>query len=552
MTNNAIAFLVLLPMLTGVICALVRNKPRLQRTITVVSLLASVALAVAFLITLPEQGFYFTLAGGWPAPFGIAIAFDAVSGVLIAAASLVALACGLHAIDNLPRRLERTWLHPLLHLQMMGINFSFLTADLFNLFVAFEIMLMASYALLCLGGGQLQIQQAYKYITLNLVASTVFVIAAGFIYGLTGTLNFAGLAQWVAQRGEIPPTFLVLTVMLLFVYAAKGALFPLWFWLPDAYPTMPASLAALFAALLSKVGVYAILRLFPLVFAAPGTAAGGEHSVAIDILGVGAILTMVLAILGAIGAHQIKRILALVLISHVGYLAFGIWLGLKFDNPDALSASLFYMMQEMIVMAGLFLAAGLIERKAGSDDLHRIGGLLPRAPWLAALTMVLVLAMAGVPPLPGFIGKILFIREGVRAADATGSPTAWIATSAYLFASIVTLIVGLRMWAGAFWFAPRTADELPDGAELTDAGTPRLGFTAVWILAGALAVCTIVSEPLLGTIGKGTRMLLSPGDYVETILGPGAWPEGARPNQAAMAAPRRDAAMPTPLSEVTP
>lgn len=544
MINNAIAFLVLLPMLAGIVCALVRNKPQLQRSLTIISLIGSAVLAIGLLVAIPDQGFFVSFAGGWPAPFGIAIAFDAVSGVLIAAASLVALACGLHAIDHLPRRTERTWFHPLLHLQMMGINFSFLTADLFNLFVAFEIMLMASYALLCLGGGERQVQQAYKYVTLNLVASAVFVIAAGFVYGLTGTLNFAGLAQWVARQpaGEIPPAFSVLAVLLLFVFAAKGALFPLWFWLPDAYPTMPASLAGLFAALLSKVGVYAILRLFPLVFAAPGTAMGGTHSVAIDILGVGAVLTMVLAILGAMGSHQMKRILALVLISHVGYLAFGIWLGLKHNNPDALSASLFYMMQEMIVMAGLFLCVGLIERRTGSDDLHKIGGLLPRAPWLAALTMLLILAMAGVPPLPGFVGKILFIREGVSAG-------AWIATSAYLLASILTLIVALRMWARAFWFPPRTADDadLPQGAEL-NATPERLGFTGVWVLAGALIACTIAAEPLLQTIGAGTRMLLEPSVYVETVLGPGAWP--AEPIAALDATPGLTPA--TPHAEATP
>jgi multicomponent Na+:H+ antiporter subunit D len=214
----------------------------------------------------------------------------------------------------------------------------------------------------------------------------------------------------------------------------------------------------------------------------------------------------------------------------VGYLVFGIWLGLKHNNSEALSASLFYMMQEMIVMAGLFLCVGLIERRAGSDDLHKIGGLLPRAPWLAALTMLLILAMAGVPPLPGFVGKVLFIREGVEAQ-------AWIGTSAYLFASVVTLIVSLRMWARAFWCPARLADigDLPDGAEVTTGPSERLGYSGICILACGLIACMIAAEPLLQMIGEGTQMLLEPAGYVETVLGPGAWP-GTEPSHVALEA----------------
>jgi len=279
--NNWIVLLMAFPMGAGILTTLLRGHVTSQRLVGIVSLSSTLLLSILFLVKMDgPQSMLFSRVGEWNPPYGIAIVFDGVSGILLVVSSLVALACYLHSFSVLDRRIEKGWFHPLFHLLMMGVNFAFLTGDLFNLFVAFEIMLMASYALLTLGATRAQLSQAYKYVILNLIGSTIFVLGAGIVYGMMGTLNYADLARIVAEahasNEALPRGFQSVAVMLLLVFGLKGAIFPLWFWLPDTYHTLPTSISGLFAALLSKIGVYAILRLFPMVFAAPGVHERGE------------------------------------------------------------------------------------------------------------------------------------------------------------------------------------------------------------------------------------------------------------------------------------
>jgi multicomponent Na+:H+ antiporter subunit D len=324
--NNWLALLVAIPMLAAIATTLLRPRIASQRVAGVVALGALVAMNAGLCWSLPSgTNLFMSMLGAWPAPFGIAAVYDGLSGALLLVTSVVGLSCYLACFSLLPRRMESGWFHPLYHLLIMGVNFSFLTGDLFNLFVAFEIMLMASYALLTLGSTRAQLSQAYKYVVLNLLGSTVFVLSAGLVYGMMGTLNYADLARLVAEAhatGEaLPAGFQSVSVLLLFVFALKAAVFPLWFWLPDTYHTMPAPIAGAFAALLSKVGVYAILRLYPMAFGSPLLEGSPASSV---ILPLAAGFTMVIAIVGAIGATTMRRILAMVLMAHVGYLLFGV------------------------------------------------------------------------------------------------------------------------------------------------------------------------------------------------------------------------------------
>lgn len=532
MTNNWIILMVVLPMAAGILTTLLRGRLLAQRVVGLAALGSTAVASVVFLLTLPAAGgdVWISRLGLWPAPYGIVVVFDGISGILLTAASVVGLAAFLYAIGNPDRRLERGWFHPLVHLLIMGVNFSFLTGDLFNLFVAFEIMLMASYALLCLSGGRRQISQAYKYVMLNMLASTVFVLCAGLVYGMMGTLNYADLARMVAATAaageEMPTGFQAVAIMLLFVFGLKGAVFPLWFWLPDTYPTLPVSIGALFAALLSKVGVYAVLRLYPMVFAAPAIAPEG---VIMTILPITAAATMLIAILGAVSATTVRGILSLVLISHVGYLLFGVYVGIASSAPDALAATLFYMAQEMLVIGGLFICAGMIIRHAGSDDLHEIGGLGRRAPWLATCCFVLCIGAAGLPPMAGFYGKILFLREGFAAEQ-------WVLSGAILVTSLLTLIALLKLWASAFWRMPRgTYLTPPAGATL--GATPRLGwaFAGLGLLTGASVLFGVGAEPAITFVARAESDAMAPRRYVEAVLGPASWPSETVPMRLARA-----------------
>lgn len=517
MVNNLIILPIILPMAAGILTTLLRGQLTLQRLVGVSSICATAFFMMLLLAGLPLDGSpFFSMMGDWPAPFGIAIVVDSMSGVLLTVASIVALACYIHSFNTLDRRLEQGWFHPLFHFLLMGVNLSFLTGDLFNLFVAFEVMLMASYALLCTGATKLQLSHAYKYVMLNLIGSTIFVLGAGLLYGMVGTLNFADLARIVAESGAggepLPTGFKALAILFLLVFSLKAAVFPLWFWLPDTYPTVPTCITGLFAALLSKVGVYSIFRLFPTIFAAEAIR---EDSTILMILGTASVATMLLAIMGAIAAHHIRRILSLVLISHIGYLIFGV----AVMTNESLSASFFYMAQEMVVISALFLCCGMIEKHAGTDDLSEIGGVLKRAPWLGVFFFIAAMGLVGIPPLSGFYGKAILIREGFASG-------AWMLSVAGILAASLTLFAVLKIWVYGFWSKPRGAYlELPEGAVVGSRPHMPAAFGAVVGLVTVSVGIGLFAEPSLQLTNTAAASLNNPRPYVEAILGHHSWPD---------------------------
>ncbi|RMH24295.1 MAG: Na+/H+ antiporter subunit D [Planctomycetota bacterium] len=513
-----IVLLVAIPMATAVLSTLVRGWLSAQRALTVVGLAASSVLSIVWLVTLEPGALMVSQAGDWPAPFGITLVFDRLSGLMLAAAGFVALAVYLFGIASSEQEQGRGWFHPLYALLMMGVNFSFLTGDLFNLFVAFEIMLMASYAMMGLGGDKRQLSQAYKYVMINLVGSTFFVLGAALIYGMTGTLNYADLAVRVLESttpggAPLPTGFTAVATMLLFVFAIKAALFPLWFWLPDTYHTCSISVAAVFAGLLTKVGVYALVRLAPMVLAAPNIREAGPI---MTILPLAAGLTMLLGGLAALAMRETRRILAMLLISHIGYMAFG----LAVMTPAALSGSVFYMIQHMVVMAALFLACGLIEHRLRSSDLAETGGLATRAPWLAALFFIAMFSLVGLPPLSGFFGKFILLREGFRLSGRGY----WLLSALGLATGFLTLLALGKVWIRTFWGpAPERAiaDRIAPAADRFAALPMHL---ALALLVAASIGMGLGAEAVQRYTSAATADLNHPRGYVTAVLGPGAWP----------------------------
>ncbi len=523
-----IVLLIALPMATAIVTTFVRRRFVLQRVIGLASLGACLALSATWLVRAAGGEVITAQMGGWPAPFGISVVFDGISGLLLTTTQVVGIAALIYASGALSPLTERRWFHPLAHLLIMGVNYSFLTGDLFNLFVAFEVMLMSSYALLCAGGSRRQLAQAYKYVVLNLIASGFFVLGAGLVYGMMGTLNYADLARLVAASAnggaELPAAFPAVATMLLFVFAMKAAAFPLWFWLPDTYHTTPISVAALFGGLLTKVGVYAMLRLLPMVFAAPAVR---EESAIVAIVATVAGLTMVVGIVCALAMRSVRRAIAMTLVAHIGFPL----LGIALLTPMALAGALAYSVQSMLVVAAMFLCCGIVERLAGTDDMNKLGGLHRRAPWLSALMLIAAMSTVGLPPFSGFYGKLMILRETFDPSLGV----AWrVLAGAVIVSGALTLVVMAKLYARVFWVAPE--GEPSTQSRLSFPGTTgglRAAYVSVALLVIASLGVGLAPEGLVSTALLATEDASEPRRYVTAVLGEEAWTDaGASPTLA--------------------
>jgi multicomponent Na+:H+ antiporter subunit D len=503
---RAIVLFTLIPLLGGTLAVALHRRRGAQRALGTLVLTANLLLALGALATVyhgPDRvgGVLVSQMGNWPAPYGITVAVDVLAAVMLAVTGAVTLGVYLYALSQLPDRFEGGYFHATYLFLLLGVNWAFITGDLFNLFVAFEIMLMSSYVLMCAGTTGPQMRQAYKYVLLNLISSTLFVTACGLLYGHLGTLNIAEITQ-LSMTGQIPRRALPAIGLLLIVFGSKTAAFPLWYWLPDSYPTMPPPVAGLFAGLLTKVGVYTMIRTFLMMF---GPDAGVRQLVTPIIL-VSAGGTMFLGVLGAVSSHNVRRILAIHVISQVGYMVLGVGLGTEL----AVAATVLYMVQHMVVKSTLFLCCGLIERYAGTDELERLGGLLKRDAWLAALFFVAALSLAGLPPLSGFFGKLLLLVESLRMRGVAGYTLATLA----VVTSLLTLLSMLKIWSFAFW------SPAPAGVE----GSPRPQRRTAGIAIIAAMVLLALSvgfgaEYYLKVARVAARGVLDPRPYVAAVLG---------------------------------
>jgi len=528
MPNHLIILFVILPMLTGIVTMFIHKQRKLQRVIGVGALLVNVCLALWALSTVTNgaTAFYATgeanaqhilvsQMGNWPAPFGISVVVDPLAAIMLGIESIVCLAVFIYCICQFNEQHEGGYFHPLYHLLVFGVQWSFITGDVFNLFVAFEIMLMASYAMFVVGAGRSQMRQAYKYVLLNLVASMLFVTCCGLLYGQLGTLNMADIAR-ITLTGQLPATAIPTIAMLLLVFGGKSAIFPLWYWLPDTYHTLPPAIGGLFAGLLTKVGAYVLIRVFIMMF---GTSEA-VSDVLVPVLIVSAIVTMFLGVLGAVSMHTVRSILSIHIISQVGYMIMGIALGMgavvglaqgQIDGKiAAVAGAIFFIIHNMVVKCCLFLCGGLMKQHAGSDDLDRIGGLLKRSPWLAALFMIAALSLAGLPPLSGFFGKWVLIREGWAGEHYT-------LTTFAIMTSLLTLLSMVKIWSYGFWSPDegRHADQPAFEADV------RGGMVAVSLLVVVALTMGLGANLYFNATQLAARSLVQPAPYINAVLGEG-------------------------------
>ncbi|BCJ57822.1 Na+/H+ antiporter subunit D [Micromonospora endophytica] len=499
--NGFVPLPVLLPLVGAALTLLLASRERSQRVVSVTCLAATLAVAAVLLVWTYRHGALVVDIGGWPAPVGIVLVADQLAALMLVVSSAVTLCVLLYSIGQGQAEAGESApvaiFHPTYLVLTAGVTNAFLAGDLFNLFVGFEMLLAASFVLITLNGTRLRIRTGSTYVVVNVLASMIFLIAVGLVYAATGTLNLAHLA---ARLDALPDGVrLSLQLMLLLAFGIKAAVFPLSAWLPDSYPTAPAPVTAVFAGLLTKVGVYAIIRTQTLLFPGPRTA---------TLLMVVAGLTMLVGILGAVAQSDLKRLLSFTLVSHIGYMIFGIAL----STVAGLVGAIFYVVHHITIQTALFLIAGLVEQRAGSTDLRRLGGLARLAPLVGVLFFVSAMNLAGIPPFSGFLGKLGLLQAGV----AVGGPLPWTLVALGTLTSLLTLYVASRVWNIAFWRSP--CQTVASTAPL-----PGLMVGATVALVALGVALTVVAGPLFDVTTGAAVDLRERTPYIHAVL-PGGGP----------------------------
>ena len=492
-----LALPLILPFATAVIAFLLKEKPSGRWWSVLGSLLTLIA-AAGLMVAVLREGVVAAQMGSWPAPFGITLVADLLSAVMVVITGITGLAVSVYALADIDEAKERLGYHAIFQVLIAGVMGSFLTGDLFNLYVWFEVMLISSFGLLVLGGSREQIDGGVKYVALNLVSTVMFLTGVGLLYGVTGTLNMADLAGAVAESDRVG-LLTVIAVLFMIAFGVKAAVFPLFFWLPAAYHTPAFSVSAVFAGLLTKVGVYALIRMFTLVF---------THDIAFTapILLWVACLTMVVGVLGAAAQSDFRKILSFHIVSQIGYMV----LGLALLTPLALVGSVFYLVHHIIVKANLFLVSGVANRIAGDTELGRIGGLYRSAPLLAILFLIPAFSLAGFPPLSGFWAKFLLVKAALEV-------NAWLVAFVALAVGLLTIYSMTKIWGEAFW-TPH-----PDGIDPTLSSLTRYERWALILPIASLAALTCVigfyPEPFVAFAERAADQLLDPEPYIRAVLG---------------------------------
>ena len=489
----------LIPVTTAILAVLAGRTRTLQRWISITGAVALLAAGCALMVVVWDRGVLAAQMGNWAAPFGISLVADPFSAVMIVITGVIAVAVAVYSLADVSRVQEHFGFHPLFHLLLLGVCGAFSTGDLFNLYVWFEVMLISSFALLVLGNSRPQLDGAVKYVALNLLSTVLFLISVGLLYGATGTLNMADLHRAIPEV-ENQGLVSAIAVMFMVAFGIKSAVFPLFFWLPAAYHTPSVSVSAVFSALLTKVGVYALIRVFTLIFTED---VGYTHTILLVV----AALTMLTGVLGAAAQNEFRRILAFHIVSQIGYMV----MGLALFTPLGLVGAVFYIVHHIIVKANLFLVSGVASRLAGSFELKRIGGLYKAHPWLAVLFLVPAFSLAGFPPLSGFWAKLVLIQAGLEVE-------AYVVVAVALVVGLLTIYSMTKIWNEAFWKPHPGGD-----AALAAIAVRRSDLLLLSLPIAAMALMTVIiglyAQPFIAFAEVAAERLLNPEAYVQAVLG---------------------------------
>jgi multicomponent K+:H+ antiporter subunit D len=501
MEHWIVAPVVLPAMLAPLIVLWMRYDLVTQRVASVLGMSALLILAIVLMVSASNGPPEVYRLGDWEPPYGIVLVLDRLSALMLVLNAILGLVVVLYAIGSGWDR--RGWhFHSLMQFQMMGINGAFLTGDAFNLFVFFEVLLIASYGLMIHGGGKARLKSGVQYVVYNLAGSTLFLFALGTIYAVAGTLNMADLAQKVGQMPAGDTALIAVgAALLMLVFAVKAALVPFQFWLPATYTNAPGPVAALFA-IMTKVGVYAIVRVYTLIFPITGTTGTLAH----DLLLPAALVTLVIGMVGILGARDLGRAVTYSVIGSVGTMM----LAFAQFTQGATAAGLYYLVHSTLVAAALFLIADLVRERRGRWGLSLVDAPLMRNHgMLATFFFIGALAMAGMPPLSGFIGKLMIL-------DATRGQ--WGLWATVLITSLIAIVGFARVGSQVFWrpygFAEEEPPELPK-----DMTSPALAFTATGALIAGLVALTALAGPVSGWMQGTASQLFTPAIYIDAVMG---------------------------------
>ena len=490
---NLLLFPIILPFFFAILLLFFKEKIKTQRILALIGVVVSLAASLVLLWKVKTDGIQAITLGSWPAPFGISMVSDMLSVLLVTTTLLLTLFIVIYSFTSIGQQRERFFYYPAILFLVTGVNGAFTTGDIFNLFVFFEVLLMASYVLIVLGGEKKQLRESLKYILVNVISSALFVITVAYLYSVVGTLNMADISVKITEVNQ-PGIITVIAVLFLIVFGIKGSIFPLYFWLPGSYSAPPVPVLALFGALLTKVGIYAIMRTYTLFFVHD---IGFTH----EILMVLSILTIIAGCIGALAYFDLKQIIIYNIVIAVGVILFGA----AQMNEAGMSGAVFYLIHDMLIKGALFLLIGIIIYITGTSNLRKMGGLMKTHAPLGWFYLIAAFGLAGIPPLSGFVGKLLIVQGAFEAGNVWGSII-------ILASSLVVLLSVMRIFIYAFWGEPKM--ELPK--------TDRKAYLRLMGPALVLVVLTIVygvgTEWLVPFMTDATDVLLQPSIYIDAVL----------------------------------
>ncbi|RLQ85162.1 Na+/H+ antiporter subunit D [Planomicrobium sp. Y74] len=490
--SNLLLFPIIIPLIMATILMLFPNKIKMQRLVALISALVTLIASLFLLFKVYIDGIQVVTLGSWPAPFGISMVSDLFSALLVVTTSLIVLFVVLYSFPTIGIKREQSFYYPAVLFLLTGVNGAFTTGDIFNLFVFVEVLLMASYTLIVHGGERQQLRESIKYLLVNIISSALFVAAVALLYSVTGTLNMADLAVKIPQI-ENTGILTVIAVLFLVVFGFKAAIFPLYFWLPASYHAPPMPILALFGALLTKVGVYAIMRTYTLFFTMN---VGFTH----ELLAIIAILTILAGCVGALAYFDVKKIIIYNIIIAVGVILFGV----SQLNEAGVQGSILYLIHDMMIKAALFFLVGIVAVIFGTSNLRKMGGLMKTYPVLGWTYLVAAFGLAGIPPLSGFPGKLLIIQGGFEGPQFWGSIV-------ILATSLIVLLSAVRIFIYAFWGEPVETEPLKKSAYHAML-IPSMLLVAVTVFFG------VGAELFMPFVSGAAEVLLNPSLYIEAVF----------------------------------
>lgn len=483
-----------IPGLAAVIMLLVGRNPVLHRAVTTLASVLMVIFSIVIVQRIYTDGVLVTNIGNWPAPFGITVVYDMLSALLVLTTSIILFFVTVYSFQSIGVKNERYFYYPMMLFMIMGVNGAFTTGDIFNMFVFFEVFLIASYVLLTIGSSTIQLREGFKYLVVNIISSNFLVLGIGFLYSVVGSLNMADIHVKLSNYDGNLTVITLIGVVIMFVFLTKAAVFPLYFWLPDSYNAPPIPILAAFGALLTKVGVYALMRTYSLFF-------NLDYSYISTVLLVLSMLTIIIGCIGAISTYDMKMIIIYNIMIAIGFIISAV----AMLDLDGMIGSIYYLIHDMIIKTALFLLVGFIIYRTGKHNAKDIHGLMSVHPVVGWTFFLAGLSLAGVPPFPGFFGKVyivksLFINEH------------YISGVIILFSSLVILYSIMRVFIHVF-FGEHAVEE-----ELKPMKTDKLLFSAVGLVIVSIAF-GLSADFLYPYFEMAAQALADPFVYSEYIMG---------------------------------